>query len=176
MIITIYQQNAHCEVCDIKNQNSLEVKTGNMTSLSKVVSVVFKDRKYNTLTYLIQVAGNAFAIDDKYTITQQELQEILRYIELDKVTYADLLEIQNQLPEKTSFIKLTAAQQLDAKNVLDDIINVATQMENAKNVSNLSCKFVLLDNPIDAFSDEKRASLGDTVENRMVSAKCRHKK
>jgi hypothetical protein len=172
LTLILFQFFAYGEECVTKDQSTLEIKSGNIDALSSSISVVFKDKAYTSLRYLIQVAGNAEAIDANQAITQQELQETLRYIYADKLSYDDLMRMQKNLLVDKNFLKLTPFQQADAKKVLGDITDVEAQMNLARTTSNLNCRFAFTDNPLDDLPKK-----GIQVESgRMVRAVCWHKK
>lgn len=181
---------AHGQDCYSDLKNPPEVSAGNLASLSSTLSVVFKDKTYNSLHYLIQVAGND-EIDDKFNvITQKETQEVLRYIYQDKLTYDDLIKMRNDLPNNRYFKQLNNLQQLDAQRVLDDIIHVESRMNEFRNTSNMYCRFALTDNPYDEFpkesifrknfnfetTPEEKEKIIKLREGRSVSGLCWNKK
>lgn len=176
--------------CNTKNKNSLEVTSGNFSNLSNTVSVLFVSKTYKPLRYLIQVAGNNIEQDDSHAITQQELQETIRYIHNEKLTYDDLVKMRNDLLTDQNFKKLSPMQQSDAQTVLNDIISVEATMNQHRNLSNMYCRFALADNPFDEFpkdsiftsgiksdeNDEKQETIMKMKQNRSVCAFCWYKK
>lgn len=151
--------------CNAKNKNALEVSSGNMTSLSKTISVVFIDKTSIPLRYLIQVAGNNEVLDDSHPITQKEIQETVRYIYNGKLTYDDLVKMRTDLLNQKEFQKLSALQQADAQTVLNDIIYVESRMNEYRNISNMYCRFALADNPFDEYPRNSIFRSGVEVEN-----------
>lgn len=145
---------AHSEECNWTLKNPPEISSGNLASLATTLSVVFKDKTYNSLHYLIQVAGNDEIDDKSIVITQKETQEVLRYMYQDKLTYDDLVKMRNDLPNNIYFKRLNELQQIDAQRVLEDIIHVETRMNEYRNMSNMYCRFALTDNPYDEFPRE----------------------
>ena len=145
---------AYSQECNFSTKNPPEISSGNLESLSRIVSVVFKDKTYNSLHYLIQVAGNDEIDDKANVITQKETQEVLRYMHQDKLTYDDLIKMREDLPRNIYFKRLSNLQQIDAQSVLDDIIHVETRMNEYRNTSNMYCRFALTDNPYDEFPRE----------------------
>lgn len=144
----------HSQECNLNLKNPPEISSGNLASLATTVSVVFKDKTYNSLHYLIQVAGNDEIDDKSIVITQKETQEVLRYMYQDKLTYDDLVKMRNDLPNNIYFKRLNELQQIDAQRVLEDIIHVETRMNEYRNMSNMYCRFALTDNPYDEFPRE----------------------
>ncbi len=187
LISTISIPVALGQDCKQKNQDAVEVTSGNLSALSKSVSVVFKDKTYNSLHYLIQVAGNDEVQDSSYVITQRELQEVLRYIHQDKLSYSDLMRMRSDLLNQKDFQKLSSSQQFDAQRVLDDIIFVEQRMNEYRNVSNMYCRFALQDNPFDEYPkdsifkrdlnlDIEREQITQMKNNRSVCGLCWYKK
>lgn len=176
--------------CASKNQNQMKDSSGNLSTLSKTISVVFKNKSYDSLRYLIQVAGNDEVKNESYVITQKELQETIRYIYQEKLNADDLRKMRTDLLDHKDFQKLSSLQQIDARRVLDDIVYVENRMNEYRNLSNMYCRFALADNPFDEFpkgsifrSDIALEDLKDGREqilkmnqNRSVCGLCWYKK
>lgn len=190
LILSTFLNVAQGQDCNKKNQDAFDISSGNLNDLSKTVSVVFKDKTYNSLHYLIQVAGNDEIQDESYVVTQKELQEVLRYVYQDKLTYDDLLKMKEDLVNQKDFKKLTELQQIDAQRVLDDIIYVENRMNQFRNISNMYCRFALTDNPFDQFpkdsvfnldpdslsKNDEREKIIEMKNNRSVCGLCWYKK
>lgn len=176
--------------CGSKNKNSLDIASENISTLSKVVSMVFVNKTYKPLRYLIQVAGNNIYNDKSQGITQQELQETIRYIYNEKLTYDDLVKMRTDLIKDQNFKKLSPIQQSETQSVLNDIISVEASMNQHRNLSNMYCRFALADNPFDEFpkesiftsgikseeNDERQETIMKMKQNRSVCAFCWYKK
>jgi hypothetical protein len=161
------------EECIQKSPYAPESASDKLISLSSSLSsVVFKDKTYTSIRYLIQVASNQQVIDENQVITQKELQETLRYIYADKLTYDDLLNMRKLIPENSEFKKLNEVQQRDVKKVMEDIIEVETRMNISRTLSDLRCRFVLTDNPLDEAPPEVEDKTSTPIQNRMVRALC----
>jgi hypothetical protein len=164
LIFNIVYAAENCSV-----QESLTVPIGNGQSLrSTVSSVVFRDKIYNSLHYLIQVTGNAEVLNSKLFITQKELNELLRYITVDDLNYYALVQMKKRLITEIKFLELNDDQQKDAIKILEDIISVKGKMEEDKVLYNIGCKFSFTDKPQYDFLDDV-----NLVKNRTVSAVCK---
>jgi hypothetical protein len=161
------------EDCIQKFQNTQGSASDKLNSISSsLTSVVFKDKTYTSIRYLIQAASNQQVIDENQVITQKELQETLRYIYADKLTYDDLLNMRKLIPENSEFNKLTDAQQRDVKKVMEDIIAVEARMNISRTMSDVKCRFVLTDNPLDEAPPEVEDKTSPQTQSRMVRALC----
>jgi hypothetical protein len=154
------------------SKESLVIPLGNGSSLgTTVTSVVFKDKTYNSIQHLIQVAGNGNMLSSKIFITQAELHEVLKVITDDDLNYNDLVRLKSVLLKEVKFLKLSEDQQKDAIKVIDDIISVQAKMEEDKLLYHYDCKYSLVDPiPLDGAGENNH------VQNRTVRAVCKRAK
>lgn len=99
-----------------------------------------------TKEYLKYIIKNNVKSEDLSFITQKELQETLRFIYRDDLTYLDIKSIQDQI---ASDPELTIDQMSEATRVLGDIMYVESRMNEYRFYSKFYCRFSLADNPMD---------------------------
>jgi len=96
-----------------------------------------------TKQYLIAVAQNDTKDEEHHFITQKELQETLRLIHRDKLSFLDMQNIQHEIEE---LIDMDIDQRAEASRLLYDIIIVEGRMNDYRLYS-YNCRFSLRDDP-----------------------------
>lgn len=120
-----------------------------------------------TKQHLIAVTQNNTKDDEQHFITQKELQEILRFIHRDKLSFLDIQNIQHEIEDTTN---LDIDQKAEATRLLSDIIYVEGRMNDHRWYSKFYCRFSLQDNPFDEVAHDSIFKRPDLYRDQLTDA------
>ncbi len=120
-----------------------------------------------TKQHLIAVTQNDTKDEEQHFITQKELQEILRFIHRDKLSFLDIQHIQHEIEATTD---LNIDQKAEAMRLLSDIIYVEGRMNDYRWYSKFYCRFSLQNNPFDEVAHDSIFKRPDLYRDQLTDA------
>ena len=113
--------------------------------ISSIGRTLPEDKLNRVVLYLLKTAENSLG-QAAHEITQQELQETLRFAHFDKMSAKDLFDAKITIRELHRFQNLSTEDQRDILNILQDMIEVTLKM-NEQREHGLWCHFNLGNDP-----------------------------
>jgi len=122
-------------------------------AISAQVDLLSDPKLGDTASYLLQIVSNGEnGLKNFEFISQKELQEVLRYVHRDELSFMDLFKIKSGIQESPRYAQLMPEQQMDLDRVIRDILFVRGRMGEFEIYEKFHCRFAMSDDPFDELS------------------------